>query len=134
MAIKAHPRPAEIVSTNHYAVLDNRDCTGCGVCVKKCQTDALTLDAEERSVLDRDRCIGCGLCIKTCPGKCLTLVPKHPEEHYTLPRGSMEQMIAIARDRMLFDPGFILGNLRIQQQVAVKMLRRRVRSLLRRFL
>jgi len=133
LAIKSHPRPAEIVTSNHYAVLDNYDCTGCGVCVTKCQTDALTLNAEPKSVLNSERCIGCGLCIKTCPGKCLTLMAKPPRERYTLPRGSMEQMMAIARDRMLFNPRFLLGNLRIQQQVAVKMLRRRVRGLIRRF-
>lgn len=134
MAIKSHPRPAQIVTTNHYAVLDSRRCTGCGVCVKRCQTDALTMSPASRSVLNRDRCIGCGLCVRTCQGKCLTLRPKAPRERYTLPKGSMEQMIAIARERMIFNPGFLIGNLRLQQQVAFRMLRRRVRGLIRRLL
>jgi hypothetical protein len=46
----------------------------------------------------------------------------------------MEQMIAIARERMIFNPGFFIGSLRVQQQVALRMIKRRVRGLIRRLL
>jgi ferredoxin len=132
-AITSHPRPAEIVSSNHYVELDSSNCKACGACVKRCQTDALYPNSESKAVLNRDRCIGCGLCVTTCPRKCLTLLPKPREDRYALPKGSMEQMIAIARDRMVFNPRFLVGNLQIQRQIALKMLKRRVRGLIRRF-
>ncbi|KGK99313.1 coenzyme F420 hydrogenase [Methanococcoides methylutens] len=41
-------------------------CTECGVCVKRCKADAITID--ENSVhIDMDKCILCGECILACP-------------------------------------------------------------------
>jgi hypothetical protein len=40
-------------------------CTGCGVCVKWCPEEAISL-ADEKAVIDRERCIGCGECLAMC--------------------------------------------------------------------
>ncbi|MEW6244093.1 MAG: 4Fe-4S binding protein [Bacillota bacterium] len=41
-------------------------CTGCGICVRSCIYDALSLDCNRVS-LDAGRCFGCGLCVTLCP-------------------------------------------------------------------
>ena len=38
---KKQPRPARFFATNYYARIDTASCTGCGVCVKRCQMDAI---------------------------------------------------------------------------------------------
>ena len=121
-AINSHPKPAEIVSSNHYAVLDSSTCTGCKVCVKRCQTTALSMEESEIAVLNSDRCIGCGLCVTTCPGKSLSLMVKPKKKQYKLPSDSMDQMLAMAKKRMVFNPKFIFGNTIIQMRIMYRML------------
>ena len=41
-------------------------CTLCGVCVKACRTNALSVSAD-RVVLDEKKCNNCGRCVKSCP-------------------------------------------------------------------
>jgi len=48
------------------ALVEDR-CTSCGLCVRACQDDALTLEEKKLPVRDHDRCISCGDCIKVCP-------------------------------------------------------------------
>ncbi len=48
---------------------------GCGVCLDRCQMQAITEEGAEVS-LNPDRCIGCGLCVSTCPTGALSLVRK----------------------------------------------------------
>ena len=69
---KSHPRPADLVSSPFIAELEPETCSGCGVCVDRCQMDALALN-DESVVLTESRCIGCGLCVSTCPTESLTL-------------------------------------------------------------
>lgn len=73
--VKKYPKPAQILSSPFIAVIDESSCTGCGVCVKRCQMDAVEI-INKKAVIDYDRCIGCGLCVTTCPGKALKLERK----------------------------------------------------------
>ena len=98
-AINFHPKPATIVSSNHYAVLDRDMCSGCETCVDRCQTKALTMDKDGLAALNPDRCIGCGLCVTTCPSEALSLQAKSRQDQYQLPKDGMEQMIALAQKR-----------------------------------
>lgn len=41
-------------------------CIGCGVCVKACRTNAITMTDGKISV-DEDKCNFCGRCVKSCP-------------------------------------------------------------------
>jgi Na+-translocating ferredoxin:NAD+ oxidoreductase subunit B len=57
-------------------------CKACGLCVKRCPMEALSLQESPQaknkkgkaSVLQADRCIGCGVCAYKCPTRSLTLV------------------------------------------------------------
>jgi ferredoxin len=55
-----------VAYANYYATIDDNTCTGCGVCVTRCQVKATSLD-EGIAVVDQARCIGCGLCATGCP-------------------------------------------------------------------
>ncbi len=96
--IKRHPRPADLVSTPFVAVADAETCNGCGVCVKRCQMDALSL-RNDKAVLDVKRCIGCGLCVSTCPTKSLTLRRKPESEQVKIPKNVIETYIQLGRER-----------------------------------
>lgn len=72
---KLLPEPAKNWSHNYNAVVDTGLCTGCGICVERCQIEAITIDEQNNcSVINLDRCIGCGNCVVTCPSNALTMV------------------------------------------------------------
>jgi ferredoxin len=100
-----YPKPAELVSSAFLAELDTDSCSGCGVCVKRCQMDALTMDPEtEKAVLNLDRCIGCGLCVNTCPTKSLSLTRKPPEAQPSVPPNIVQANLRMARARGKMGP------------------------------
>ena len=70
--LRTYPRPADMVASAFSAHADPSACSGCGVCLERCQMAALSL-TDDRVVLDTGRCIGCGLCVTTCPTGALTL-------------------------------------------------------------
>ena len=82
--IKRHPRPSQLVASHFIARHEPETCDGCGVCVDRCQMEALTLE-DDRAVLNSDRCIGCGLCVSTCPTGSLSLVRKPASEQIEVP-------------------------------------------------
>jgi electron transport complex protein RnfB len=63
--------------------VDETLCTGCGLCVDRCQFGALTLEATV--IVDGIRCVGCGVCISTCPDEALSLVRRPNEEILPVP-------------------------------------------------
>jgi Na+-translocating ferredoxin:NAD+ oxidoreductase subunit B len=85
---KMLPKPAINWAHNYFAVVDSEVCSGCGVCVDRCQMNAIKLDEQSGlSTIDLDRCIGCGNCVASCPSEALKLVKKEkevaPPEHRT---------------------------------------------------
>ncbi|MEI6211748.1 MAG: 4Fe-4S binding protein [bacterium] len=53
-------------------------CTFCGICAKRCPTQALTVNRAARHwTIDRLRCISCDYCAEHCPKKCLSLTTAH---------------------------------------------------------
>lgn len=47
------------------AVIDEKKCTKCGVCLKTCERNAV-LERNEQFYVDEKKCIGCEKCVKTC--------------------------------------------------------------------
>jgi len=76
---KRFPKPAEIFATNYYAEVNHELCSGCEICVTRCQMEAPTI-LNGKSSINLDRCIGCGLCVTTCTSKAITLRKKKKEK------------------------------------------------------
>jgi ferredoxin len=100
---KRYPKPATLVSTPFVAAADTATCEGCGVCIDRCQMEALQLE-EDKVVLDLDRCIGCGLCVTTCPTNSLTLVRKPDSAQKEVPPKMMDALLKLGKERGKLGP------------------------------
>ncbi len=98
-AVKKHPKPAELVFSNHLAVVDSDACTGCEICLDRCQMDALSIKDHTTAEVNRDRCIGCGLCVTGCPSEAIRLIPKSGAQWRVPPASGAEQMMLMAKKR-----------------------------------
>lgn len=96
--IKRHPRPAELMHAAFYAVHDDDLCDGCGLCLDRCQMEAIALD-DGIARVDRARCIGCGLCVTACPNQAISLMRKPDSEQPSLPRTSVGTHIRLGKTR-----------------------------------
>jgi NAD-dependent dihydropyrimidine dehydrogenase PreA subunit len=86
--------------SNYFVKINKETCIGCGLCVKRCPMDALSLEdqpeARDRvtvvgdkslknkkgkvSAVNLDNCIGCGVCAYKCPTKSLVLTRRETIE------------------------------------------------------
>lgn len=54
--------------------IDIDDCIFCGICSKKCPSDALVVKKAEKSwEIDQFKCVICGVCTEVCPKKCINM-------------------------------------------------------------
>ena len=102
-AVKRHPKPASIISSPFLVNAEQETCEGCGICVARCQMEALTLK-DDKVVLDLNHCIGCGLCVTTCSTGSLTLVRKADSGQREVPRNMFEALYRLARVRKKINP------------------------------
>jgi len=105
---KKLPRPVDFWATNYHAVANSDSCTGCGLCARRCQVEAVTVSGEA-AVINLDRCIGCGNCVVACPAGAISLERKQnqtvpPPDSETLyneimahKKGPLGKMMLIAR-------------------------------------
>jgi ferredoxin len=97
-AVRRTSNPAQLVTSNHIAVVDAGTCSGCEACIEKCQVNALKMNDENIAEIDYDRCIGCGLCAPACPDDALSLVPKPAEDRH-IPTENLHQQMTRLRKR-----------------------------------
>ncbi|MBU1356092.1 MAG: 4Fe-4S binding protein [Candidatus Edwardsbacteria bacterium] len=77
---KILPKPVDFWATNYCASVNAGTCSGCGICVERCQVNAVTVDDRAgTAVINLDRCIGCGNCVSTCPTGAMSLLKKEKE-------------------------------------------------------
>lgn len=57
--------PNSVARANYFAVVDPEVCTGCEVCLGRCQVGAIKV-LDGAAVVAREKCIGCGLCVSGC--------------------------------------------------------------------
>ena len=62
-----------INSTFYLSVIDPQLCTGCGICVERCPTDAISLTEAGWAQRDENACLGCGVCSRFCPEEAIAL-------------------------------------------------------------
>jgi Na+-translocating ferredoxin:NAD+ oxidoreductase subunit B len=105
--IKRYPKPASLAATPFFAKVDIETCEGCGVCLDRCQMEAVQLMDEKASV-DMDRCIGCGLCVSTCPTDAMTLVRKPAYDQPEVPRDFTGAIFRLGRARGKLNFGELL--------------------------
>lgn len=54
--------------------IDIDGCIFCGICARKCVSDALVVNRNDKSwEIDPFKCIICGACADACPKKCLEM-------------------------------------------------------------
>lgn len=97
-SLKMQDNPAEAVRSNYYAVVEEELCTGCEVCLDRCQMEAVDI-VDGKAVVNTKRCIGCGLCVTTCDTEAVRLVKKAGGDLYEPPESGMETYMRIARAR-----------------------------------
>ncbi|MEA3274539.1 MAG: electron transport complex subunit RsxB [Pseudomonadota bacterium] len=61
------------------AVIDEKECIGCTLCIQACPVDAILGAAKQLHGIIASECTGCELCLKPCPVECIHMVPI-PEE------------------------------------------------------
>ncbi len=77
-----------VARATYLSEIDSELCTGCGVCVDRCQVHAISLDDGGIAVVDGERCIGCGLCVSGCSTSAASLRKRpdweaiHPPETF----------------------------------------------------
>lgn len=98
-SVKKFAKPARLVFSNYQSAIKKEDCTGCEICLERCQMEAITMNEEGIAQVDVDRCIGCGLCVTTCASEAIALVPKPDSVRRTPPVTGGEQMLEIAKKR-----------------------------------
>jgi NAD-dependent dihydropyrimidine dehydrogenase PreA subunit len=79
--------PGSVARANYFAVIDPDECALCGVCIERCQVEAISEEGDG-VVVDRAQCIGCGLCVSGCSVNAVRLEKRpdtelvHPPEDF----------------------------------------------------
>ena len=61
-------------ATRGHITIDGLTCIFCGICQKKCPTDAISVERKEKTwEIERLRCIACGCCVDACPKDCISM-------------------------------------------------------------
>ena len=74
-----HGSRHSIAGSDFYARVDEHLCSGCGICLERCQFNAISM-TDGISHVDKEECYGCGLCVTSCADGAISLVQKAPGE------------------------------------------------------
>src|SRR5687768_11480157 len=64
----------DVTSRVTVAVIDEKTCIGCTLCIPACPVDAIVGAAQRMHTVIASECTGCGLCIPPCPVDCIAMV------------------------------------------------------------
>jgi len=65
------------------AVIDERLCIGCTLCIQACPVDAIVGAAKMMHTVLATDCTGCDLCLPPCPMDCIAMAPVDPPRAWT---------------------------------------------------
>ncbi len=57
------------------AIIIEKDCIGCTLCIQACPVDAIMGAAKQMHTVIKSECTGCELCLPPCPVDCIIMVP-----------------------------------------------------------
>ncbi len=57
------------------AIIVEKDCIGCTLCIQACPVDAIMGAAKQMHTIIESECTGCELCLPPCPVDCILMVP-----------------------------------------------------------
>lgn len=73
-------RPIEVLDPScgvekplHKAVIDEKHCIGCTLCIRACPVDAIVGVNKFMHTVVADLCTGCELCVAPCPVDCISM-------------------------------------------------------------
>ena len=55
------------------ANINKQICVACGVCMKACPKEAISIWRGCYAAVVSEKCVGCGLCAKACPAGCIAV-------------------------------------------------------------
>jgi len=90
--VKEFKIPNFLASSGFIAKIDEELCSGCEVCVERCQMDAISI-VDGVAFVDEKRCIGCGLCVTGCDTNAASLI--RSEEKPEVPKTIREMAAKI---------------------------------------
>jgi Na+-translocating ferredoxin:NAD+ oxidoreductase RNF subunit RnfB len=92
--------PTAVARSDFYSAVDEELCTGCEICLERCQFGALSL-VDDVCQVDQQHCVGCGLCVSACPDEALRLERKPPAERTPLPADRKQWWVERAKNRQI---------------------------------
>ncbi len=72
--------------TEKMIVVNQEQCTGCGVCENICPREAITVDGTAQ--IDYDKCTICGRCAKECPTQAIEISSLKQKRSDDMPRNN----------------------------------------------
>lgn len=119
-AIKTFSMPNAVVAAGWVMKVNEKNCRGCGKCVKACPIDAITLvdkkgayeKPQKVAICDESLCLGCGVCYSYCPVD--AIVMNRRTKRIVPPETTFDRIIQMAIERgkiaaVLFDEPETLG-------------------------
>jgi len=65
------------------AVIDERHCIGCTLCIAACPVDAIAGANKRMHTVIPELCTGCDLCVAPCPVDCIAMRPAEPARDWS---------------------------------------------------
>ena len=114
------------IYSNFTPEIISENCSGCGICIKKCPVDAITLttDTANRKIakINYDRCFGCGVCAKSCNKDAIQMNRRKDLMH--TPKDAFDRGVHMAIDKgklqnLLFDNQHLWTHKMLQRFIGI---------------